>query len=121
MELQDLNEDERVALAGLIVQMIDGLAEGSAGSRSPEEMQEFLEIAEEMGRADFDAAIAEARKRGAGDRKVALALAAAVERPQVRELVHTVLVDLAASDFLSDEERELIRTVAGMWGISTRV
>lgn len=116
MELQDLNEEERVALAALVVQVI-----GADRGKSPEEMQEFREIGDEMGKAAFDQAFKEALRRGANERSVALELATAVERPKVRELIHTVLVDLAAADFVSEDERELIRTVAASWGINTRV
>lgn len=115
MELADLETDEQVALLSLIVQMI-----GADEGRSPEEMQEFREIADEMGRKAFDDALQLALKQGA-TRDDALALAGRVERPAAREIMHTVLVDLAAADFIADEERELIRAVAGLWGIATRV
>lgn len=116
MELQDLTPEERVGLAALVVQMLD-----ADNDLSPEEMQEYREIADEMGPAEFQAAYQEATTRGATERAVALELAGAIERPAVRELVHTILVDLAAADFVAEEERELIRTVAKMWGINTRV
>lgn len=116
MELRDLNKDERLALLGLIVQMI-----GADSGRSPEEMQEFREIADEMGRQAFDDAFRAAVAAGCNNRDTALTLARKVERPDAQQILHTVLVDLAQADFLSEEERDLIRTVARIWGVQTRI
>lgn len=116
MELAELNEDERVALVALIVQMV-----GADSGRSPEEMEEFRAIADEMGRREFDDALRLALAR-VSSREQAIELArGAFDRPASRELVHTVLVDLASADFVSDEERALIREVAAALGVQTRL
>ena len=115
MNLQDLNEDERVTLLGLVVLMID-----ADNSRSTAEMTEFREIAAEMGRKEFDDAFRMVTSKGLGRDEI-LERAHQVDRKDAREIMHTVLVDLAATDFVSDDERELIRQVAAIWGIQTRV
>lgn len=115
MNLQDLTEDERVALVALVVLLID-----ADNARSSAEMQEFSEIAAEMGRAAFEAALGEVTRRGL-DRDGVLDLARGVTRRDAQEIAHTILVDMAATDFVSDDERELIHEVAAIWGIQTRV
>jgi uncharacterized tellurite resistance protein B-like protein len=115
MDLQDLTDDERVALVGLVVLMID-----ADNNRSTAEMQEFREIAAEMGRRQFDAAFRAATARGLTKDDVGT-LAGEVERDDARQLMHTILVDLAATDFVSEDERDIIRVVATAWGISSRI
>lgn len=115
MDLAELNEEERVALVALIVQMV-----GADSGRSPEEMAEFRAIAEEMGRRAFDDALGAALRVAGREQAIELARGTFV-RPEVRELVHTVLVDLASADFVSDEERGLIREVAAAIGVQTRL
>jgi uncharacterized tellurite resistance protein B-like protein len=115
MTLADLTADERTALLALIVQMI-----GADQGRSTEEMEEFRAIAEEMGRREFDEAFRGATK--VGNREAAIALAkTALARPEARNLAHTVLVDLASADSISEDERKLIREVASALDVQTRL
>jgi uncharacterized tellurite resistance protein B-like protein len=111
--LSDLTPDEQLALVGLVVHLVD--ADGQA---STEEMIEFREVAVEMGRKEFDAAFRTAKQRF-NSKEDAIAFARSVERPWARELILTVLHDLAQADGISDEERALIDAVGGHWGLRT--
>lgn len=112
MNLVDLDESERIALVALVQAMV-----AADGEQSDEEMAEFREIAHELGKREFDAAFASARERFP-TRDAALAFAAtAVSRPKARELIHTVLVDLAGADGISADEQALIDHVRQMWGL----
>jgi uncharacterized tellurite resistance protein B-like protein len=116
MNLSDLTDDEKVALVGLIKHMV-----GADSDRSPEEMEEFRAIADEMGRREFDKAFQKAMQ-DLGTIEMALEFATvAVSREDAKELMHTVLVDLASADYVSEREREMIRRVADIWGIQTRI
>jgi uncharacterized tellurite resistance protein B-like protein len=111
--LSELTHDEQLALVGLIVYLVD--ADGQA---STEEMIEFREVAVEMGRKEFDAAFRLAKAKFTSQED-AISYAKTVERPWARELILTVLHDLAQADGISDEEHALIDTVASHWGLRT--
>lgn len=115
MNLTDLTPEERVAFLALVVQMV-----GADGERSDEEMAEFREIAEEMGQAEFDVAMEEVNEI-AGTRAEALTYAkSALTRAGARDIVYTILVDLAGVDYVSDEEKLLLKDVATAIGVQTR-
>lgn len=114
MNLDELEADERIALVGLVLAMVD-----ADTTKSDEEMREFREIAAELGRREFDEAfrVAKAKFHNFDD---ALAFAKAnVARPDAREILFTVLVDLAAADFIAPEEQALIDATAAAFGIRT--
>ncbi len=115
MNLTDLDREERVALVALVVQMV-----GADGQRTDAEMAEFREIADEMGQTEWDDAMQEVTEL-AGSRGEAIAYAkGALVRPGARDIVYTILVDLAGADYVSDEEKALIRDVAAALGLQTR-
>lgn len=111
MNLPDLEDDERTALLGLITTLV-GLHHG----QSPAEMEEFRAIAQEMGRHAFDVAFHQARLH-LPDADSAVAYAAEhVNRPDARDLLLTVLTDLAQADGISDAEHALITRIRAAWG-----
>jgi len=114
MNLTDLNEDERLALIGLVAQMVS-----ADGEMSEEEMAELGHLGAEMGQSAFAAAF-EAQKSQFSSLDDAIDFAATIENPEAREMIHTCLVDMAQSDGLVEEEASLIRRVAMMWGIESR-
>jgi len=114
MNLTDLNADERLALIGLVAQMVS-----ADGEMSEEEMAELGHLGAEMGQAQFSAAF-EAQKTRFSSLDEAVEFAATIENPQAREMIHTCLVDMAQSDGLVESEASLIRRVAMMWGIQSR-
>jgi hypothetical protein len=114
MNLLDLDDEERVALVALVLQLMR-----ADGVTTADELEELAALGAEMGPKVFDAAYIRARD-DYGTRETALAFAQAhVHRPGAQELIHTVLFDMAASDGVSDEERALVATVRAMWQIVT--
>lgn len=112
MNLVDLDDTERLALVALVQAMVD-----ADGEQSEEEMSEFREIAHEIGRAAFDEAFSTARARFP-NREDAISFAeGAVSRLGAREIIHTVLVDLAGADGISAAEQALIDRVRAMWAL----
>lgn len=110
MNLVDLQHEECVVLLGLIHFLVQADAD-----RTEEEMTEFREIAKELGRKAFDAALHEALRRFASE-EAALTAAADLTRRDARELIYTVLVDLAASDGIAMSERVLLARLSTLWG-----
>lgn len=114
MNLTDLDDDEQLALVALVIQLMR-----ADGETSEDELTELSALGAEMGPKRFDAAYVRAREALA-TREVALAFAHAhVSRPEARQLLHTVLFDMAAADGVSDDERALVETVQAMWEIVT--
>lgn len=107
MNMSELNDAERSVLIDLLAQLV--LVDGDA---SFEEIKELEEIADELGHDSFDEALSEARGKAREDVLVA---AASVERPGARELIKTVLHDLASVDGVADGEAALLEEVAALW------
>lgn len=114
MDLQELTDDERVALVALVIQLMR-----ADGTTSDNELSELTALGAEMGLKAFDSAYLRARDEY-GTRTQALEFAQSqVTRPKAREIIHTVLFDMAASDGVSDEERAIVDAVRAMWEIVT--
>lgn len=112
MNLTELTPDEKICLVGLVVQMIR-----EDGQISPEEQAEFDELSAEMGPAAFEEALTASRARFTG-RDAVLAHAATVFRAEARQIIHTVLVDMASTDGISESEETLLRAVGQLWNMT---
>lgn len=111
MNLTDLTPEERVVLVGLVKMFVD-----ADGQSTADEMAEFRAIADELGRKEFDVAFRDAAPRFTSVDS-ALAEASKVSHAYAREMIHTVLYDLAAADGVSAEERELLKKIEAVWEI----
>ncbi len=114
MNLSDLTPDEQLCLLGLVLQMMS-----ADGVVSDDELLEMQALGAEMGMSAFNSALQAARRRFS-TRQEAVLFAGGIERPEARELIHTVLVDMAVADGIAPTESELIRSVAQLWGIRSR-
>lgn len=107
MNLNQLNPLERAVLAELTAHMVD-----ADGETSVEEVQEMLEIEEEMEDETFIASIDASRGTPLDE---TLEKAKLLTNPEARELIRTVLHDLAAVDGLVREESEVLQKLAEAW------
>jgi hypothetical protein len=107
MNMSELYELERAVLIDLASQMV-----WADGTTSGEELQELLELDEEMGHEDFQDAIEAARGRS---REEVLENAAKVIRTDARDLILTVLHDLASADGVVEAEADLIAELKMTW------
>lgn len=114
MNLSDLQEQERVALVALVVQLmrLDGVS-------SDDELEELRALGVEMGPRAFDHAYTRAREDVASQSAALSYAGEVVQRPAARELVYTVLADMASTDGLDDAERAFLAAVREMWSIVT--
>ena len=112
MEASELNPTEILALAGLALHLAS-----ADGKLTAEEAEELKAVGEEVGGGDvFSKAITDAETRFPRAQD-ALDFASQLERASSRELIHTLLTDLANSDDLHEAEAELLGRLRLMWGI----
>lgn len=112
MQVQELNDIERDVFLALLAH----LAEADARI-DPGEVLEIDALAEEMGITDMRERLM--RARGATPtRDDLLAALGRVQRPDARELIRTVLFDLAQADGeRSESETELLDALTRAWRV----
>jgi uncharacterized tellurite resistance protein B-like protein len=110
MEVRELTQDERRVLFGLLAHLADADGRTSAG-----ELEELEALGEEMGTGSLQSALVEARAIFATPQQ-ALEAASGVTRSDARELIRTLLHDLAGSDGeRSAAEVQLLTDLGSMW------
>jgi len=106
----DLSLDAKVALIGLLAHMVDADGEVAEG-----EAVELLYLGEEMKHPSLQAAVKRSRKSFA-NRDALLRYAGLIADDDARELIRTLLVDLANSDgFKGRNERALLDDLFEVW------
>lgn len=115
MLIHELTLDERQVMFGLLAHLATADAVVSAG-----ESAELAALAEEMGLESLASTVA-AAKTAFRTPEDAVAAAARVERPDARELIRTILLDLAGADGeRSATERALLDKLHAVWGMTGR-
>ncbi len=111
MRITDLNKEERLALIGWSKLIIRADKEFS-----DEEADELKKLAQEMGTALFKEAVAEAKEtlKTIDDLK---ALAEKITSQEARELIFSVLYDIAVPGTIVDEEAKVLQWLAKTWGV----
>jgi hypothetical protein len=111
MNIEQLTDDEQLALAGLLVRVAQ--ADGSVSSR---EIQEIAAVGEETGDSLlFNAAFQYAEIRFTNDRKAIEFAKIAVRRKPAQSIILTVLGDLAGSDGVHGSERQFVDGLREAW------
>lgn len=112
MQTLDLTDQEYLALVGLVRHLVvtDGII-------SESEATELEALKEELGDARFTAAWRRAQTRFPRAQDAIDFAAEHVHRASARELVVTILSDVAVVDEYSDAERLLVGKVRLMWGL----
>lgn len=110
MDVRDLTDDERQVLFGLLAHLV------AADRRiDPGEAAELDALGEEMGVGSLNDAFVQARKTFA-TAEDALGAVPRIDRKDARELIRTLLHDLASSDGeRSPEEDRILRKLDGLW------
>jgi enolase len=112
MDAHELNEQERLALMGLLRLTISADVTLSQG-----ESQQLKRIAADMGQDAFREARDTAKGRLQTRSDVEQALRA-VERSAARSLIYRYALDAARSDELIAAELEVLRWVAELWALT---
>lgn len=106
MNPDDLTHDELFALAVLLRHMI-----AADGDISEEEATELAEIGLEMDQEAFKRAWDKSGDNHMSSGQAVAVAASTAERVEARELIHTMLSDLAQADGLHTKEEELLVAV----------
>lgn len=111
MRISDLNKEERLALIGWSKLIIRADKEFSN-----EEAEELKKLAMEMGSALFNEGVAEAREqlKSVDDLK---ALAEKITSQEARELIFSILYDLAVPGTIVESEAKVLQWLAKTWNV----
>ena len=109
MRLSELNEDEELALLGLMREIVQ-----ADGEYSPGERHAVDELRTELGTARFDKAIL--RAMDAFDSRAELKEhAKKITRPEARRAIYAALEKVAASDGVTESEAKPLAWLASWW------
>ena len=113
MDLDDLTNEELVALVGLMREVIHADHEYSETER-----EHIDELAAALGEERFEVVFTEA-KRALTSRHEVKEYAKTVERDGARRAIFDFLMKLAASDGVANEEEKPLRWLASWWELGT--
>jgi hypothetical protein len=109
MTLDQMNEEERLALAGLLRMMV-----GLDGAFTPDESAALKDVAVELGEGPFWKLLESFDGRKHGDVR---ALARQVTRKEVQELIYGLLYGVAITQTITSRENELLEWLASTWQV----
>ena len=110
MNVEDLTIDERLALLGIVAHVA-----AADGSINAAERAELKALAHEMGLDELKSQIKGALERFP-TRQDLLNYVGVIDRDEAKELIRTIAMDVAQADGeRSDDERDLISDVIGVW------
>lgn len=115
MELEDLNADERIALVGLVREVV--MADSQV---SEDEIDEVAEIVDAFGEEGYQAAV-EAFDARFADEESFRRFLATITRQEARELIYGTVLQGAAADAIEGGESELLSWLADVWKIEVQV
>lgn len=115
MELADLNEEERVALAGLMK-----LAVMSDGNVSEQELEHVETMVDAFGEGAYQQVMEafEARFRDAEAFKKFLGT---LTRQEARELIFATVLESAGEGALEGPEADLLEWLSGLWNVRIEI
>jgi len=111
MELTDLNQDEQIALAGLLEFVV--LASGHV---TQDEEREIETIVAALGEENYRRAVDAVDQRFT-DEKALRDFLATITRPEARELIYGVVMEAAMTDTVEGRESALLDWLAKEWKI----
>jgi len=111
MELADLNQNEQLALAGLLEFVV--LASGHV---TEDEQIEIDSIVEALGEENYRKAVDQVDKRFP-DEKALRAYLTSIDRQDARELIYGVVMEAAMTDTVEGRESELLEWLAEAWKV----
>lgn len=113
MKLSDLTNDERLALGGLLRILVR-----ADGEFSTAEEERIDAVGDEIGgRELLWKAISESAQHFKNDQEIRRA-GIGISRPEVRELVLSVLESVAIADTMSPAEEGILVALKAQWGIA---
>lgn len=114
MELNELNDTERVALVALMEFVIESNSEVSDAE------VEKLEVVVEAVGADLYEAAADEVDRQFEDEDALREFLPSIKRQDARELIYATVLDTALSDAVNHDESDLLTWLEGAWSLTVR-
>ncbi len=114
MELNELNDNERLALLALLQRVV-----AADGKVSDGERDEIAELVDAFGEEGYRKAFDEAGRRF-GDEASLKAFLTKIDRPDARELIVGVLLEAAIPGAVEGHESALLDWLSTTWGIETK-
>jgi hypothetical protein len=111
MELADLNQNEQIALAGLLEFVV--LASGHV---TEDEQNEIDTIVEALGEDKYRKAVEEVDKRFP-DEKALRKFLSTIEREEAKELIYGLVIEAAMADTVEGRESALLEWLAEEWDV----
>jgi hypothetical protein len=113
VELEDLDQEERVALLALLQRVV-----AADGRVSDDERDEIAELVDAFGEDGYRRAFDEAAERFADAEALKKALPA-IGRPEARDLIMGVLLEAAIPAAMEGHDSDLLDWLAKTWQIET--
>ncbi len=111
MELADLNEDEQLALAGLLEFVVM-----ASGHVTDDEEQEIAAIVEAIGDEPYRKAVEEVDKRFPDEQALRVFLSS-IGRQEAREVIYGTVIEAAMTDTVEGRESALLDWLAKEWKV----
>jgi len=111
MELSELNGDERIALVGLIKDVVL-----SAGRPSEDEIEEVEDVVDTFGEGAYQKTL-DAFEARFSDEEAFKSFLLTIGRQDARDLIYGTILQGAASDAIEGHESELLSWLAEAWGV----
>jgi hypothetical protein len=111
MELADLNQNEQIALAGLLEFVV--LASGHV---TEDEEQELDAITEALGEENYRKAVEQVDKRFT-DEKAFRTFLSTIDRQEAREVIYGAVIEAAMTDTVEGRESALLEWLAEEWDV----
>jgi hypothetical protein len=115
MELEDLNQDERTALVGLMK-----LTVMSDGNVSEEELEYVEDLVDAFGEDGYESTLDAFEKRFA-DAESFKTFLGKIGRQDARELIFGTVLEAAGSEAIEGSEAELLDWLAKTWDIKIEI
>ena len=116
MELSELNQDERVALVGLMKLLVT-----ADGSVSDDEVGHVEEIIEGVGEEAYTEALDTYEEKFAPDGDRYRQFLTTIKRQEARELIFGTVLEAAGAEAVEPRESELIDWLAKTWNVTIEV
>jgi hypothetical protein len=115
MELSELNQDERIALVGLMSMVVM-----SDRNASEEEREDVYELAEAFGADGYQKAM-DAFEERFQDVKGFQTFLRGIKREDARDLIFATVLDAAEAEGIEGQEAEILDWLAKAWNIEIEV
>jgi hypothetical protein len=111
MELSELNADERIALVGLIKDVVV-----SAARPSEDEIEEVEDVVDTFGQDAYQKTL-DAFESRFSDEEAFKSFLLTIRRQDARDLIYGTILQGAAADAIEGHESELLSWLAEAWSI----